>query len=140
MDWVWVDQFAHDPSAKRSVGINPADGLTEFKEHLTTQCPELALCQDIANGFKHMKASKPHERSASGAAKTGVDTKIIVPGGNITMGVESGSLEGNAGAVTGTTTHDPYILDDLGNRRRAVDVFTSARDFWERFIDDYGID
>ena len=67
---VWTECFQGNLEAQhvlaREIGIPRGNASGElpvwFKECLTTACPELALCQDIANTVRHRGARPPPAR------------------------------------------------------------------------------
>jgi hypothetical protein len=144
-DWVWVARFRDDPEARKTIEIltdDPRDGKRDFQAYVTRECSELALCEDVTNGFKHVVANQPARRARPGAARSRVDTNITVTsgGGRITEeGFLVGPLPGGAGAMTGTTEYRLEIIHENGTTCSVLDVFQSARDFWANFLDNHGI-
>ncbi len=144
-DWVWAARFRDDPEARRMIGIvtdDPRDGKRDFQAYVTRGCSDLALCEDVTNGFKHVVPKQPARRARPGAAGSRVDTNITVASGGFRIteeGVLEGPLPGGAGAMTGTTEYRLEIIHENGTAHPALDVFRSARDFWAKFLDNHGI-
>ena len=120
VDWVWRLRFEGDAAAQDALaashpdlrGQNPTAG--RFKECLTRSCPELAFCQDIATGFKHMVASPPPGRTATSVADvTARPTPIHTGQYEVDEeGTVGGGLPGGAGSVTGTSGYHLEIRDE----------------------------
>ncbi len=130
-DWVWKKRFAADAEARAGISIDCGDQKdppNEFKDYVNKKCVHLALCQDVANGFKHMIAEHPDERQAPAAADTLVSAGAELIGGD-------GFL-----VFVGTSKFVPKIVDDEGDKHQAMDVLVSARDFWAEFLREHGID
>lgn len=86
-DWVWRARFegnaahqdelvAPDSPARMRKGAKNGRPPAWFKEHLTGMCEELAYCQDVANGFKHVVAIAPKSRTAPSVVKTTASVKV----------------------------------------------------------------
>jgi hypothetical protein len=52
-DWVWAQ---HKPQLQARFGLTKK---TDYLSFLITQCPELEVIQDLANGSKHFKSDRP---------------------------------------------------------------------------------
>jgi hypothetical protein len=144
-DWVWRVRFEKDEKAQqvlwdRIPEVTTADPEKHFKDYMTNACPELALCQDITNGVKHVVASVPRGRKAP-AAEDVTTSAASVASGAFTEegGVIGGCLSGGAGAFTGHTDYKLKIIPEDGKRRDAIEVFQTVREFWTEFMDEFGM-
>ncbi len=145
-DWVWRVRFVDDRPGQDALAASYADLRTKrgrpidrFKECVTRACPELALCQDIANGFKHVVAIPPDDRQASGVASVTASATIAPPGPfKFGDGIGSAGL-GGPGYVAGGEVFRLKIRSDDGGNLDAIQVFDAVVAYWTRFMDDHGI-
>lgn len=145
-DWVWRSRFADDHDALETL-LEKYEDLASppkkrrrdrFSEYITRECPPLALCQDIANGFKHVVPQVPTGRQAVGVADTTASASVAAPGpftlGSSTLGSEG---LGGPGYVAGAETYRLKIMTTDGGERDAIRVFDEAVAFWTRFMDEH---
>ena len=145
VDWVWRFRFADDQAAqdalvslgsdlrRRTLSKGPG-APAWFKEFVTQECPALALCQDIANGSKHVITLVPEGRESPGVVETTASARTAPPG-PMTLGSGFG-VEGlgGPGYKSGGTMYVLKIDDSHGERHGAVAVFNDAVAFWTRFM------
>jgi hypothetical protein len=143
-DWVWEKHFKNNPTAQQAVvaGSNPTQGRTppDFKNALIRQCPELATCQDIANGFKHVEASRPSSRPASGAEDISVSASVALAQ-PFTLGSSAlgdGGL-GGLGYEVGSQMFALKIKGDSGQFENVIPIFDAVLAFWTKFFATHGI-
>ena len=145
-DWVWRARFENDTVAQDDL-VAPDSNLRKkgggkyrdiprwFKEYLTRECPELALCQDIANGFKHVIATIPERRESPGVvnvtASASVAPSEVFELGHSVLGYAG---LGGPGFTPEGTMYRLKIEDSHGIRHDAVDVFNRVVAFWNRFL------
>lgn len=140
LDYVWYTHFGDNEKARSCIGIsatgNQYDLKREFTEYVTDRSPALRLCQDLAQGFKHVHARPIPQAKYPGVAGTetkGVHKIIDGPGYIDEDGVLNVPLPA---AVTVTTErYDVWITDDEGNSRDAREIFQEVREFWQTFLD-----
>lgn len=145
-DWVWRVRFANDRTAQDALAASYVDLQTKkgrlidrFKECVTRACPELALCQDIANGFKHVVAIPPDDRQASSVMDVTVSATTAPPGPfKFGDGFGSAGL-GGPGYVAGGEMFRLKIRTDDGESFDATGIFDAVVAYWTRFMDDHGI-
>ena len=147
-DWVWRARFKDDPAAQddllaaeselRKSKKGEGEGNAPprwFKEYVTRECPALALCQDIANGFKHVIVKIPRGRDSPGAVATTASAKTapakVFNLDQSTLG--SAGLDG-PGFTPGGQMYELKIQDSRGERQNAIDVFNRAVAFWTGFL------
>ena len=140
-DWVWVAHFRDDSAARQKIGLaaggHHSELKREFNKYVADQSPELRLCQDIANGLKHVVAKVPRGAKHPGVSKTETKsrTEVLEGGGRFDKdGVLQGPLPGGAGAITGTSYYEVWITDGLGTDHKALDVFRATMSFWDDFL------
>ena len=143
-DWVWKAKFEQDVAARKSLESGhtnlPSRDRDRFNECLVRECPELALCRDIANGIKHFLPDPKPKASQSGAKGVSTETRIVP--GTFVLGrdsFDSGAVLAGPGIVKGATTYRLRILDDSGAQRDAVTVFNAVVAFWMRFMGQHHI-
>ncbi len=145
-DWAWRVRFANDRTAQDALAASYAVLRTKrgrpidrFKECVTRACPELALCQDIANGFKHVVAIPPDDRQAAGV-KDVTASASMAPSGPFKFGDGFGNAGlGGPGYVAGGEMFRLKIRSDDGSNLDAIGVFDAVVAYWTRFMDDHGI-
>ncbi len=145
-DWVWRVRFVDDRTAQDALAASYAVLRTKrgrpidrFKECVTRACPELALCQDIANGFKHVVAMPPDDRQAAGV-KDVTASASMAASGPFKFGDGFGSAGlGGPGYVAGGEMFRLKIRSDDGENLDAIGVFDAVVAYWTRFMDDHGI-
>lgn len=145
-DWVWRSRFADDHKALETLLEKHEDLASppkkkrkdRFNEYITRECPALALCQDIANGFKHVVPHAPAARQAVGVADTTASASVAPPGpfilGSSTLGSEG---LGGPGYVAGAEMYRLKIMTTDGGKRDAIRVFDEAIAFWTRFMSEH---
>ncbi len=128
-DWVWQHRFKDDPEALKTL-LSRYPKLLErsneygFKEYLTRQCPELALCQDIANGFKHVAAIPLNTRQAKGADDTTASATTAL---------------GLYGYVADGESYRLKISSPDGKSCDGVNAFNEVVRFWTQFMAEHGL-
>ena len=129
-DWVWVAHFRDDPTARQRIGLAACGHdrklKREFNKYVADQSPELRLCEDIANGFKHVVAKPP--RGAKHPGASGVRTE------GISKIIDGSGLRDGWGAFTVETKYVAWITDDAGNQQEALKVYHAVREFWDDFL------
>ena len=138
-DWVWKAKFEWDVAARKSLESGhvdlPSGDRARFNECLARECPELALCRDVANGIKHFLLDPKPKASQSGAKGVSTETRMVT--GTFVLGQDSldgGTVLGGPGVVKGATIYRLRILDDSGTQRDGVEVINAVVDFWMRFM------
>ncbi len=141
VDWCWKAKFESDVSAQDLLVAPTSPSRTKpdanrgmppmwFKRFLWQQCPELSLCQDVANGSKHMTV----DFYPADVVETTASATISAPSSLLSNSVRGTANVDGSGRETTTTTYRLKIRDAAGDNRPAVDVFTVAKDFWAKFL------
>lgn len=135
----WTECFQGNLEAQellaRETGTARGDAPTEppvwFKECLTRACPELALCQDIANEVRHrVSRPPPAQRKAPGVADVRFE-QVAVPLEKYQVGcsdVETRQLVPGWRCV---------IVDTRGDEHDSDDVIRTVRDYWSNLTNRY---
>jgi hypothetical protein len=145
-DWVWRRRFVTDQQARDHLEASCSSlhhrrkREDRFRECLTQMCPQLALCQDIANGFKHVIAEIPAGRGAPGVIDVTASAETAPPG-PFTLGgdVLGGAGLGGPGYDAGGQLYRLKITSEDGSTIDAVDVFNKVVAFWTEFFGRHGI-
>jgi hypothetical protein len=126
-DWIWKLRVKDNPETRRRLNLEVFTHIRElerdFKKKAIAQLPELQLCADIANTFKHVSAttkSKPPHPRASGPAGARDEQTVLNYGG-----------PPDASVVTATTLrYVAYVRDDEGNEHDMDEVLGACRNYW----------
>lgn len=143
-DWVWRCRFASDSKARHELeasctGLRWSKRDDRFRECVTRMCPQLVLCQDIANGFKHVIAESNDPTTPGVVDVTASAT--AAPSGPFTLGVHGlgGAGLGGPGYVAGGQVYRLKITSKDGTTRDAIEVFNAVAAFWTEFFARHGI-
>lgn len=91
---------------------------------LKSQCPELAVCEQVCNGAKHLVLDNPQLKPFSVAADVrGTDDLAGISKMNVVAGAENVDI-----VLTPTVS----ITDKDGNSWQAIDLFRRVLFFWQR--------
>ena len=143
-DWVWQCRFASDSKARQDleascIDLRSSKRENRFRECVTRMCPQLVLCQDIANGFKHVIAESNDPTTPGVVDVTASAT--TAPSGPFTLGVDGlgGAGLGGPCYVAGGQMCRLKITRQDGTTRDAIEVFNAVAAFWAEFVARYGI-
>ena len=96
--------------------------LQDTQNQLKTKCPELAVCEQICNGAKHLSLNNPQ--------LTPFDITTNVQGTNDLMGTST-DIVPNGKPVDVILTSAVLIYDKGGNSWQAIDLFRNILQFWK---------
>lgn len=143
-DWAWKLRFAGDKKARLTLEASCSNLLNKdrkarFIECVTRLCPQLVLCQDIANGFKHVVAES--KDSLTPGVEDVTASATVAPAGPFALGVDclGGAGLGGPGYAAGGQMYRLKIISEDGIAHDAVDVFNAVVVFWRDLLSRYGI-
>ncbi len=130
-DWIWKLHLKDSPEARSRLNLEECTHIRElerdFKTIVVAQLPELQLCADIANMFKHVEArigSQPPHPRASGLPGARDEQTVLNYGG-----------PPEAPVVTATTLrYRAYVRDDKGGEHDMDDVLDACKKYWAELI------
>ncbi len=130
-DWIWKLHLKNSTEARSRLNLEGCTHIKElerdFKKMVVAQLPELQLCADIANMFKHVSAtiqSKPPYPRACGRPGARDKQRVLHSGG-----------PPEAPVVTITTDrYVAYVRDDAGNEHDMDEVLGACRNYWVELI------
>ncbi len=111
--WHMADWVAH----------NGGVDVKDMQERVKKACPELAVCEKVCNGAKHLVLSNPKLK--------GFDVTADVKGTGDLRGISSNFSVGAETAVDIVSTPVVSIKGDNGTSWDAIDVFHKVIRFWQ---------
>lgn len=116
--WHLVDWVARERNAGGKANVQTTQA------QLKSQCPELAVCEQVCNGAKHLVLDNPQLKPFSVAADVrGTDDLAGISKMNVVAGAENVDI-----VLTPTVS----ITDKDGNSWQAIDLFRRVLFFWQR--------
>ena len=130
-DWIWKLNVKDAPETRSRLNLEVFTHIRElervFKKKAIAQLPELQLCADIANMFKHVEArigSQPPHPRASGLPGARDEQTVLNYGG-----------PPEAPVVTATTLrYRAYVRDGKGGEHDMDDVLDACKKYWAELI------
>ena len=126
-DWIWKLHLKDSSEARRRLNLERCKHDSDFKKMVVTHLPELQLCADIANMFKHVEArigSQPPHPRASGLPGARDEQTVLNYGG-----------PPEAPVVTATTLrYRAYVRDGKGGEHDMDDVLDACKKYWAKLI------
>jgi hypothetical protein len=123
-DWVWNSGGEEVRAAVRAASPNAdAKGSEILAALLRSECRELAICQQLANGAKHFRRDRHNDPDVASQrlpgvalyiSKDGSDSRVVP---NVGVFIQDGSI----------------TYSDIG-------LFSRARDYWQEFFKRFNLD
>ena len=122
-DWIW-HSWAKEEQKQVMANLDPKVQATSgnFLGTMSQRCRELRICQQIANGSKHMK----YER-ADDTIKAALKWKYIAREARNSRGEE----------LPGSFVYSLLVVDN-DRQRDAIEVFQTVLQFWNQQLAEWG--
>jgi hypothetical protein len=123
-DWVWNGGGEQVRSAVRAASPNPgAKGPEVLAALLRSECRELAICQQLANGAKHFRREKHNDPNVASNRLPGVSLYISMDGPDSRVVSDFG-----------------VFIEDGSRMYSEIGLFSRARDYWQQFFMRFKLD
>jgi hypothetical protein len=134
-EWTWPDT-AHSAGLRERIAeemhenIPTRDPFTLLRRYAVKHCPDLRLCELIANTAKHLECRSLNAESKFSATVAPAELMFANDLGQPTVFV-------NDKGLPITWTNDAWelcVTNEVGQKRRAADVFGTVHHWWTQFI------
>ncbi|WP_133303196.1 hypothetical protein [Cupriavidus lacunae] len=140
IDWVWHCRIASDEGIRSELESSyPAATLPKLRANgdpktwlvirVIRMCPELSVCQEVANGVKHFTVESRGNVQKIATSATSAPSPMTL--GTGILGGEG--LAGSNGSID-NPVYRLKITDKNGNKRDAREVFNAVTAFWKDFL------
>jgi hypothetical protein len=122
-DWVWNAESEEVRAALRAASPTPdAKGSEVLAALLRSECRELAICQQLANGAKHFRRDRHNDPTVASQRLPGVSLYISRDGSD-------SRIVSNVGV----------FIQDRSITYSDIGLFSRARDYWQEFFNRFNL-